>query len=97
MIVKEHLTKDGRIVLAICDSNLLNKTFEEDNKILDLTSEFYKGEEKNKEETVAEIKKANIIHAIGEETINLLKDLKLLTENNILVVQGIPHSEIIKE
>jgi uncharacterized protein len=97
MIVKQHIANDGRILLAICDSNLLNKTFEEDNKILDLTSEFYKGEEKNKEETIVEIKKAHIVHAIGEETINLLKELKLLTENNILIVQGIPHSEIIKE
>jgi hypothetical protein len=96
MIVKEHLTNDGRSILVLCDSNLLNKTFEEDNKILDLTSEFYKGEEKNKEETIAEIKKAHVIHAIGEESINLLKELKLIEDSHILIVQGIPHSEIIK-
>ena len=96
MIVKQHVANDGRILLAICDSNLLNKTFEEDTKILDLTSDFYKGEEKNKEETIAEIKKAHIIHAIGEETINLLKELDLITEDHILIVQGIPHSETIR-
>lgn len=97
MIVKEHVANDGRIILVLCDSNLLNKTFEEDNKILDLTSEFYKGEEKNKEETIAEIKKAHIVHAIGEESINLLKELNLITTDNVLIVQEIPHSEIIKE
>lgn len=44
MIVKMHKTQDNRIVLAVCDNDLLDKKFEEGKMQLDLTSYFYKGE-----------------------------------------------------
>ena len=46
MIVKIHKMPDGRSVIAVCDSNLLGKKFEEKNLQLDLTADFYKGSEK---------------------------------------------------
>jgi len=46
MIVKSHSTGDGRKVIAICDDSLLGKKFEEGDKQLDLTSEFYQGQKK---------------------------------------------------
>lgn len=44
MIVKTHLTPNGKL-LAVCDSDILGKRFEEDERQLDLSGRFYKGDE----------------------------------------------------
>ena len=41
--IKIH--KSYRIVVAVCDSNLIGKKFEEGKRQLDLRENFYKGEE----------------------------------------------------
>ena len=45
MNAKVHRTKDGRLILALCDSELLGKVFVEGDVKLDLTTDFYQGEE----------------------------------------------------
>jgi len=50
MIIKIHKSPDGKKVVALCDSNLLGKVFEQDKVQLDLRSDFYKGEEKQEKE-----------------------------------------------
>ena len=49
MIVKKH-SQNNKLVLAICDEDLLGKTIEENDLILDLKSDFYRGEEMNETE-----------------------------------------------
>ncbi|MBW3021743.1 DUF424 family protein, partial [Candidatus Woesearchaeota archaeon] len=56
MIVKKHISHDGRIIVAICDSDLIGKRFEENDKQLDLKSEFYNGESKTEQECLEIIK-----------------------------------------
>ena len=43
ILAKVHKAND-RVVLALCDSELFGKRYTEENKQLDLTSEFFKGE-----------------------------------------------------
>lgn len=97
MIVKKHIAEDGRIVLAICDSGLLGKVFEEGKRILDLKSEFYQGEEKTEEEIQEELTKAYLIHAVGKDSVDLLKKQNLVSENSIIKIADIPHAEVIRE
>lgn len=85
----------GRVVLAICDDEIIRKRFFEGDLQLDLTGEFYQGEEKTEEETKKLVKKADIINAVGEKSINFLKKLKLVDKDKILFVSGIPHAEVV--
>jgi len=66
MIVKEHIN-EGKLILALCDKNLLGKKIEDQNIQLDLSSSFYKGEEADIEELKKLIKKAYIINAVGKK------------------------------
>ena len=50
MIVKKRTTRDGQLLLAICDSNLKGKKFSENGIQLDLSSEFYNGEEMDEDD-----------------------------------------------
>ena len=44
-IVKLHKSPEGKTILAVCDAEIAGKYFEEGDLQLDLSSNFYKGEE----------------------------------------------------
>ena len=66
MIIKIHI-KDKKIIAAICDKDLLGKVFEDGKKILDLSSDFYRGDEKDISYIKIALLKAYIINAVGEK------------------------------
>lgn len=94
ILVKIHRNPNGQKIIALCDKELLNKKFEEGNQQLDLTTDFYNGEEKSEEEIKQLIKDVYIINLIGKESLQFVENLKLHPEQ-IITVQGIPHAEIV--
>ena len=58
MFVKIH--KSYRTVVAICDSNLVGKKFEEGKRQLDVKESFYRGEEIDKPALLNLIKRQKI-------------------------------------
>ena len=93
MIVKIH-KNEGRLILAICDKNLLGKRFSEGNKQLDLTSDFYKGEEINKEELQELTRKAYIINAVGEKAVSFLIKGGLVSKDKVIKIGKVPHAQV---
>jgi len=93
MIVKKHITPDKRLILAVCDKDLLGKCLEENNLQLDLSGSFYDGTEKNAEETKKDMKKAYIINLVGKESVQLGIDMGLI--ENIKQVSKIPYASAI--
>ena len=92
MLVKIH--QSYRNVIAICDSNLLGKKFEEGKLQLDLTGEFYKGEEKTDEEIFRIMQEASTEDAtfniVGEKAVKLALKAGIVSEEGVGKVQGIP-------
>lgn len=93
VLAKLHQNPQGQKIIALCDKNLLGKKFEEGNHQLDLTTDFYKGEEKSEQEIKELLKDAYIINLVGQESLNLMKKLKLNPEK-IIRIKNIPHAEI---
>lgn len=97
MLIKVHEAK--RIVIALCDKELLGKKFEEENTELDLNGEFFKGEEKTEDE----IKKMLIFYKkedasfniVGKKSCSLALEIGLIKEENIGKIAGIPYSLIL--
>ena len=94
MIVKEHVC-NGRLILAACDDNLLGKKIEDTNTILDLSSEFYNGNKIEKDKFLLLVKRAYIINAVGEKTINILIKEKIFNRSDTLVVKTVPYIHIV--
>ena len=92
MLIKIH--KSYRNVIAICDSNLLGKKFEEDKIQLDLTGEFFNGEEKSEQEILKIIENASTEDAtfniIGEKATQLAIKAGIIDKKGIRKIQGIP-------
>ena len=95
MIAKIHKNMEGKVILALCDNELVRKKFIEGDLQLDLTSDFYMGEEKSLNEIKKMINNVNFINAVGEDCIKFLKELKLIDENRIITVAGVPHAEVV--
>lgn len=95
MIVKIHKTQDGKKIVAICDKELIGKEFKEKNIQLDLSSNFYRGEEESEEDIKKIFYGAYIVNMAGKKAVNLGKKEGIVLESNIIYVQKIPHAQAI--
>ena len=94
MIVKKHTNKN-QLLLAACDTNLLGKQFEENELVLDLSSDFYNGTEMNESDFLNLIKKTYILNAVGEKTIELLLKNNMITKEIIKKISNVPHVQVL--
>lgn len=83
------------VVLAISDVSMVGKTFEQEDLQLDVSREFYSQHICDKKEVIKLIESATIINAVGKEIISILLQEKLIEEDGILRVCGVPHAQII--
>jgi hypothetical protein len=97
MLVKIH--KSYRQIVAICDSELLGKKFEQGERILDVRDSFFNGEEKNQEETIELMKSLAAEDAtfniIGKESCNAGLKAGIINKEGIIKVQGVPFALIL--
>ncbi|MBW2967719.1 DUF424 family protein [Candidatus Woesearchaeota archaeon] len=97
IIIKTHSTPNGPLI-AMCDSDILGKTFEEGDRQLNLDTIFYRGEEKDEDSVEALLKRdAYVVNAVGKESVALLSRLGLITANHIITIAGIPHAQCVIE
>tara|TARA_Y100000310_G_C20402991_1_gene678302 strand:- start:151 stop:456 length:306 start_codon:yes stop_codon:yes gene_type:complete len=92
MLVKIH--KSYRNVVAICDSDLIGKKFEEKDLQLDLTTEFFKGDETSESEVLEIIESAVLedssFNIVGKESVACALKAGIVDKKSIKKIQGIP-------
>jgi hypothetical protein len=93
MIAKIHTHKDGKILIAVADTAIVGKRFEEGVLQLDLTGDFYKGTEKSAEEIGDLMRNADFVNLVGEEAIKLGLAEEVIDEAAVRRVQGIPFAQ----
>jgi hypothetical protein len=98
MLIKIH--KSYRDVIAICDSELLGKKLEQQRGKqgktlqLDLTGNFFKGDEKTEQEIFNILKEAvkedACFNIVGEKSIQTALKAGIISSDGIVKIQGIP-------
>ena len=93
------IQKSYREIVAICDSELLGKRFEEGKFQLDIKESFYKGEEKSKQEALDILKKMSIEDAtfniVGKESVDTAIKAGIISKQGIKKIQGIPFALVL--
>lgn len=92
MLVKIH-KKENRTIIAVCDKTLIGQKLEENGKQLDITGDFYKGEEKSIEEIGDLIRNSDAVNLVGEEAIKLGLEEGVIEQENIITIKGVPHAQ----
>ena len=83
-----------RDIVAICDSELLGKRFEQGKFQIDVKESFFKGEEMNKAQTIELIKDMAMEDAtfniVGKKSVECAIEAGLVSKDSVKVIQGIP-------
>lgn len=92
MLIKIH--KSYRDVIAICDSNILGQKFEQGKMQLDLTGEFFNGEDKPESEILKIIEDAvredATFNIVGKKAVQLALKAGIIDKKGIKKIQGVP-------
>lgn len=82
-------------LLAACDEELLGQVFQEGKYRLDVAASFYddlRVDEANLEAFLAQCTVANLV---GPRTVGKAVDLGLVTKENVLHIDGVPHAQLL--
>jgi len=94
-----NLIKSYRDVVAICDSELIGKVFEENNFQIDIKESFYKGEEMEEEKVIElmrnMVKEDATFNIVGEESINTALKAGIICEEGIKKIGEIPFALVL--
>jgi len=97
MYVKVH--SSYREVIAICDSELIGKQFEQGNFQLDIKENFYKGEEADEEKILKILQNMSredaIFNIVGKKSTNAALKAGIITKKGIKKIQGIPFALVL--
>jgi hypothetical protein len=92
MLVKIH--PSYRNTVAICDSDLIGKTFEENNKCIFVNPNFFQGEEKSEKEVLEIIEKGSYedytFNIVGKKSVELALKSGIIKPEGITKIQGVP-------
>jgi len=88
-----RIIRSYRYVVAVCDSDLLGKRFEEGKFQLDVKESFYKGDEKSEIETIDILKKMEredaTFNIVGKKSVRAALKAGVISEESVGKVKGI--------
>jgi len=97
MYIKIH--RSYRNVVAVCDSNLIGKRFEEGKRQLDIRENFFKGEEVGMEGAVKllrrQLQEDSTFNIIGKDSINACIEAGVIKKGEVDEIDGIPFAIVL--
>jgi hypothetical protein len=97
MLLRERDTPEGLLV-SVCDPDCLGETFEEGPVSLDVTEDFYGGEEAERadEQTVVDsLMRATTANIVGERAVSVAIDAGIVDEERVLEIEGTLHAQLL--
>lgn len=85
---------EKEILVAICDSELVGKEFEEGELRIEITENFYGKEEVGEEEVREALNMATIANISGERAVKLAISIGIVDENNVLKIEECWHAQM---
>lgn len=83
------------MVLAVSDASILGKKLEENELVFHVSEDFYSQETCDENNIKDLIKSATIINAVGKEIINLMINEKIIKNDKVIRISGVPHAQVI--
>ena len=94
-----RIIEENQCLVAICDSNLVGKKFEEGEFQLDLTSDFFKGKDIPEKQIIEIMKrmweKDATFNIVGKKSIKTALKANIISKEAIKKIKGIPFTLIL--
>lgn len=88
--------RDGAVVLAVCDAQAHNKTFEDGKLSFFVDPSFYGKKEVSEEELLGLLEEATIINLAGNACVDLAVKSGYVEPENVLEISGCRHAQIVR-
>lgn len=85
-----------QVLLAICDAEILGKTFQESDLVLEVREEFYKGVKTSVDEALSLIDQSTNINLIGSNIVTKAIEKGYIHPEAVIKVCGVLHAQIVK-
>ena len=83
-------------MVAVCDSNLIGKTFRDGPLCLDINDKFYGTNLVSLKDAIEGIKQGTNVNLVGKHIIKEALNQGLILEGAVIEIAGIPHALIIR-
>ncbi len=94
-----NVIRSCRDVVAICDSDLIGKYFNEGDLQLDVKESFYKGEDVSREKAIEIMKDMSkedaTFNIVGEESVDAGIEAGVISENGVIKIHGVPFGMVL--
>jgi hypothetical protein len=95
MCLKVHKVR-GEVMVAVCDRDLLGKTFEEGKLCLTVEAAFFGEEEATAREVAEALAGATIANMVGERAVACGIKTNCIDGRNILKIDGVPTAQMVR-
>jgi hypothetical protein len=96
-VITVRLIKQGReILVAACDKETLGHTYREGDLKLEVSKEFYEGEDGGEELLVNRLNMCTMANLVGERTCRIAAKHKFIEEDCVITIQGVPHAQMFR-
>lgn len=85
-----------QVLLAICDAEILGKTFQESDLVLEVKEEFYKGVKTSVDEALSLIDQSTNINLIGSNIVTKAIEKGYVHPEAVIKICGVLHAQIVK-
>jgi hypothetical protein len=83
------------VLVAVCDSELMGRTFQEGELHLAVNEDFFKGRPADKHEVKKALEEATIANLVGEQAVACGIDSGIVDEHCVITIDGIPHAQMV--
>lgn len=83
-------------LLAVCDQDILGKTFRKDGVVFEIKEEFYNGYKTDIEEALALIKRSTIVNLCGRNIVKKAIERGYVHPEAVYEICGVLHAQIMK-
>jgi len=91
------VTRWGRhTLLAVCDTDILGKTFKENGVVFEVKEEFYNGYKTSIDEALALIEQSTIVNLCGRNIVKKAIEKGYVHPEAIFEICGVLHAQIMK-
>ena len=91
--------KSYRLVVAVCDKELYGRKLEEGVKALDLTGQFFEGDEVSevelKEKLIEFAKEDATFNIVGPKSVGIAQELEIVGDGGVVEIDGVPFALVL--
>lgn len=85
----------GEVLVAVCDSDLIGKRFQDEDLRIEINENFYGEDEVGEEEVKKALMEATIANISGEKAVKLAIKIGIIDKNNVLKIEKCWHAQMV--